>query len=148
MPLDPRVIGYLHRALNHELNMVQHYLTQSCLCEFWGEQAAAQHFRRDANEEQDHAAELIRRMLALGLVPNGSQLNAVRPGRDMDEMLLIDRRLEADAVRLYDEAARYCSRHGDQASAVLFTRLLQDESGHLEVLDQAIAAARTERQHG
>lgn len=148
MPLDPRVIGYLHRALNHELNMVQHYLTQSCLCEFWGEHAAAQQFRRDADDEQNHAGELIHRMLALGLAPNGSQLNAVRPGRDMDEMLLIDRRLEADAVRLYDDAARYCRRHGDQESAILFARLLQEENGHLEALDQAIAAKRGERQHG
>ena len=139
MPVNPRIAAYLGRALNHEMNAVQQYLTQAQLCELWGLQDRAQQLRRDAGEELDHAGRLISRMLTLGLLPNGTQLSPARPGRDPHEMLELDRHLEAEAVRLYDEAARYCERNRDPASAQLFLELLQDEQEHLACLERLLA---------
>ena len=72
-------------------------LTQACLCELWGEAKLAAYFRREANEEQGHAAKLICHLLSLGLAPNGTRLKPVRPGRDLNEMLWLDRQFELDA---------------------------------------------------
>ncbi|MGF1548522.1 MAG: bacterioferritin [Thiotrichales bacterium] len=136
---NPRVSGYLTEALQHEMTAVQQYLTQASLCRMWGYETHAGAFRTEANEELAHAELLIERMLALGLVPNATRLSPVRPGRDLREMLLVDRKLELDAVLLYEAAARGSARLRDFESARLFERLLVDEEAHVREIDSLLA---------
>ena len=138
MATDPRRTGYLMRALSHELAAVQQYLAQASLTAMWqlGEHSGC--FRSDAEEELGHAQQLIGRMLLLGIPSNGTQLPPIRPGRSLEEMLLIDRELEIEAIRLYEEAAHYCARMRDSETQALFAGLLQDELGHLCSLDRML----------
>lgn len=140
MLVNPRVIGYLTQALNHEMSAVQQYLTQASLCELWGMPAEAGQFRKEAEEELVHAGRLIQRMLVLGVAPNATQLAPVRPGLGLTEMLKLDRQLEVDAVRLYHNAALFCARFGDEETAYLFEELMRDEETHLGELDSMLAA--------
>jgi len=137
---DPRIAGYLTQALSHEMTAVQQYLTQASLCELWGLAADAAYFRLEAEEELIHASKLIRHMLLLGMVPNSTRLDPVRPGRDLKEMLGVDRQLEYQAMRLYDDAYRYSLRTRDRAASELFGSLLLDEQRHFQELEQKLAA--------
>lgn len=149
MTTNPRVAGYLSQALGHEMSVVQQYLTQASLCDCWGCGEASIYFRREAGEELEHAGQIIRHMLTLGLLPNATQLAPVRPGRDLREMLALDRKLELDAVLLYDEALRFSQRFRDEASGHLFAALLADEQAHLAELDRMLAThADKEKRHG
>lgn len=138
MTSNPRLAGYLTQALDHEQSVVQQYLTQSCLCRLWREDGLADYFRREADEEQGHAGKLICHLLSLGLAPNGTRLKPVRPGRDLREMLWLDRQWEMDAVRLYQDALHYAERCRDGAAAALFAELLADEEGHLAELERML----------
>ena len=142
MATDPRRTGYLMRALSHELAAVQQYLAQASLTAMWQLDEHSGRFRSDAEEELGHAQQLIERMLVLGIPSNGTQLPPIRPGRSLEEMLLIDRELEIEAIRLYEEAAHYCARMRDGETQALFAGLLQDELGHLRSLDRMLAEIR------
>ena len=135
MANDPRMTGYLMRALSAEMAAVQQYLTQASLTAMWQLGAPSSRFRRDAEEELGHAQRLIERMLVLGIPSNGTQLPPIRPGRSLEEMLLIDRELEIEVIRLYEEAANYCARVRAAETQTLFADLLQEELGHLHDLD-------------
>jgi len=135
MLMDPRLSGYLTRALSHEMMAVQQYLTQYTLCDMWGLTQAAGKFRYESEDELKHAQRLIARMLTLGLLPNATQLPAVRAGRSLKDMLVADWHLEAEAIRLYDEASNYAARIGDNISYELFSGLLQEEREHLQSLE-------------
>ena len=54
-------------------------------------------------------------------------------------MLQIDRQLEIEAIRLYEEAANYCGRRQDVETQALMLDILKDEIGHLQDLDQQLA---------
>ncbi len=138
MATDPRLTGYLQRALSHEMAAVQQYLAQASLTAMWQLDAHSRRFRSDAEEELGHAQQLIARMLVLGVPCNGTQLPPIRPGRSIAEMLLIDRELEIEAIRMYQEAAHYCGRMRDGETQTLFAGLLQDELGHLRDLDSML----------
>lgn len=138
MLVHPRVAGYLSQALSHEMSVVQQYLTQANLCDCWGMGEECAYFRREAGEELEHAGKIIRHMLSLGLLPNATRLEPVRPGHDMAQMLTLDHRLEQEAVRLYDDALHYARRCRDEASSRLFAELLTDEQGHLAELDRML----------
>ena len=138
MAIDPRLTGYLARALSHEMTAVQQYLAQASLTEMWMLGEHSKRFRGDAEEELGHAQQLIERMLVLGISSKATQLQPIRTGRTLEEMLLIDRELEIEAIRLYEEAAHYCARMRDGETQALFAGLLQDELGHLRSLDRML----------
>ena len=132
---DPRIVGYLNRAVAHELSAVQQYLAQARLTAMWGMTDVSDGLRRDAQEELDHADRFMTRMFHYGVTPNGSQLAPVRLGRSMGELLARSRELEMEAVRLYDEAAVYCRRVGAVDDAALFESILKDELEHVREID-------------
>lgn len=148
MLTNPRLAGYLYQALSHEMSVMQQYLTQACLCKLWDLPEQATYFRREASAEQEHASKIICHMLSLSITPNATRLMAVRPGRDLVEMLALDQHLEVEAVYLYDEAMRHAQRFSDPASARLFAELLADEQSHLNELERLSAELTTkEKRH-
>ena len=144
MYADPRISGYLSRALSHEMAAVQQYLLQAKLTGMWGLSAQSAKFRLDVSEELVHAERLMERMLILGIPCNATQLPPIRPGRTLEEMLQIDRLLEIEAIHLYEEAANYCGRRQDAETQVLMLDILKDELGHLQDLDQQLATLQKE----
>ena len=138
MMANPRVLGYLGRALSHELSAVQQYLTHAGLADLWGLTEVGAHFRREAAEEQEHAERLTARMLRLGAMPNGSRLRPVQAGFSLIELLEADRRLEWYAVALYRDAANYCALIGDVAGRDFFAALHDEELTHARELEDWI----------
>lgn len=149
MAVDTRLVGYLNRALGHEMAAVQQYLAQSRLCDLWGHGKLCAHFRQDAVEELRHAEDLMGALLEQGVAPQAAQVQPVRLGRSLDEMLRIDHALEIDAVRLYETALEYCRRLGADRHGDLFSRILDDELKHLDELARlgASSIVTKESQH-
>lgn len=140
MAIDPRLLGYLNRALGHEMAAVQQYMAQSKLCDLWELSEYCAHFRQDVIEELGHVESLIEALLKLGATPNATQLPPVRLGRGLEEIIQIDRVLEIEAIRLYEEAGAYCLRVRDFTHHALFDKILRDELQHLDELDKMLAA--------
>ncbi len=142
MLMDTRLIGYLNRATGHELGAIQQYLAQARLCELWGLTDFSRQFAEDSREEMGHLSDLMDALLRLGVTPQASHVPAVRLGRTLEQMLEIDRQVEYDAIRLYEEAVDYCARRRDTAHQALFDRILHEELEHLNTLDQLISRAK------
>lgn len=132
---DQKVLGYLGRALSLELSAVQQYGTQARLVASWGLSEAAAGLRKEAQEELQHANRIIARMLAIGAAPAGSQLRPVVLGPDLSALLQVNQRFEADVIRLYQAAARYCADAGDHDGRMFFEELLREEQAHLAALE-------------
>ena len=138
MSVDPRTLGWLSRALTHEMSAVQQYLAQSVLTRLWGDHALADELRGEAVEELKHAERLMERMIMLGVAPSAGNLTPARLGRSSDELLAADRILEVDAVRIYQEALSHVRRMRDADSVALLESILSEEMTHVQALDQAM----------
>jgi len=135
MSVDPRTLGWLSRALTHEMSAVQQYLAQSVLARLWGDEALSSKLRSEAVEELGHAERLMERLIAVGVAPSAGNLPPSRLGRSVDDMLAADRELEVDAVRLYQEAVAHAQRMRDSGSAALLTEILAEEMEHVQEID-------------
>ena len=131
---DPRVLGYLGRALSLELSAVQLYSTQAQLVASWGLAEPAARLREEVSEELGHAQRLIARMLSLGVAPNASQLRPVQLGARLEDLLEHAQAFEAELVQLYEAAARYCAQVGDHDNRLFFEGLFGEERRHGEAL--------------
>ena len=139
MATDPRLTGYLTRALSHEFAAVQQYLMQAKLVGLWGMAEMSAQICKEVQEELIHAERLMERMLVLGIPSNATQLPPVRTGRSVEEMWQINRLLEIEAVRLYEEGSNYCSRIRDTETQALFDDILREEMGHLAEIERLLS---------
>ncbi|MFP5381281.1 MAG: bacterioferritin [Gammaproteobacteria bacterium] len=135
MSVDPRTLGWLARALNHEMSAVQQYLAQSVLARLWGDEPLATSLRREAAEELGHAEQLMERLIVLGVAPSAGNLAPARLGRSVDELLVADRTLEVEAVHLYQQALAHVQRTRDGDSAALLAGILNEEIAHVQEID-------------
>jgi bacterioferritin len=143
MAVDPRTLGWLSRALNHEMAAVQQYLAQSVLARLWGDAALAQRLHAEALEELGHASRLIEHQIRLGVAPCAGQLPVARLGQRAEELLAHDRQLEVSAVQLYADGLVHARRLRDAQTTALFEGLLQEEREHLEKLDAEAAGGKS-----
>lgn len=142
MSADPRTLGWLNRALVHEMTAVQQYTAQSVLTGAWGEADVSAKLKREVLEELKHAEWIMERLMRVGVVPACGPISPSRLGRSLDELLLANHALEASAVRLYSEALSHVTRVRDAETATLFERILSDEASHLAELEQLILERR------
>ena len=139
MNAHPQTLGWLNRALSHELSAVQQYQAQSVLAKIWGETSLANYLKQEAVGELTHAERLMEHLIMLGVAPNASALAPARLGRTVDELLQANRQLELDAVHIYQEAVLHANRVRDVGFAALMHSILDEERVHLTELDQMIS---------
>ena len=136
---DPKVIEYLNKALRMELTAVNQYWLHYRLVEDWGYNKLAKKERAESIEEMHHADKLAERIIFLEGLPNMQQLDPLRIGQNIREVLEADLAGEYEARTYYGEAREVCRTAGDIVSMKLFEELLQDEEGHIDFLETQIA---------
>jgi bacterioferritin len=132
---DPKVIDYLNQSLRHELTAVNQYWLHYRLLEDWGIAKLARKERAESLEEMQHADKLADRIIFLDGFPNMQQLNPLKIGQNVKEVLEADLEGEYSARALYTEAREICRVAGDYVSMKLFEDLLADEEGHINFLE-------------
>jgi bacterioferritin len=136
---DPKVIDYLNQSLRHELTAVNQYWLHYRLLENWGYRKLATKERAESIEEMQHADKLVHRVIFLDGLPNLQQLNPLRIGETLREVLESDLEGEYEARTLYSEAREVCRVAADYVSMKLFEDLLADEESHIDFLETEIA---------
>ena len=131
---DDKVIEYLNKSLRHELTAVNQYWLHYRLMDNWGYKDLAKQWRKESIEEMEHADKLIERIIFLDSSPN-MQLDPLRIGQNVKEILDYDLAIEISARALYQEAATHCHSVKDYVSRDLFEKLMADEEHHIDFLE-------------
>lgn len=132
---DAKVIEYLNLGLRHELTAVNQFWLHYRLFDDWGYRDLAKKWRAESIEEMEHADKFVARILFLEGFPNLQELNPLRIGQNIKEILEVDLVAEEEARALYQEAAAHCESVGDRVSKDLFEELMADEEGHIDFLE-------------
>jgi len=132
---DAKVIEYLNRGLRSELTAVNQYWLHYRILDDWGYKDLAQFWRKESIEEMQHADKFVARILFLEGFPNLQELDPLRIGQNLEEILKSDLAAEMEARALYIEAAGYCESVSDRVSKNLFEELAADEEGHIDFLE-------------
>ena len=87
--------------------------------------------------EMRHAEDIAERLVELGGTPT-TKPTEIRVGEDAREMIEHDIRDEEGAIKLYTEIIEEAERLGDEATANLFKKILDEEKNHLEYFMKAL----------
>jgi len=135
---DQGVIGYLNKALRHELTAVNQYWLHYRLLDNWGYKVLARTWRKESIEEMQHADKLIERIIFLDGSPNMQTLESLHIGKTVKTVLDNDLQAELSARSLYTEAATHCHSVADYVTRDLFEQLIHDEERHIDFLETQI----------
>jgi len=132
---DKKVIEYLNKGLRSELTAINQYWLHYRILDNWGLKEMAKTWKKESIEEMVHADRFVDRILFLEGFPNMQQLDPLRIGENVKEVIECDLKAEIEARSLYQEAAKHCREVGDYPSEDLFKALMKDEEGHIDFLE-------------
>ena len=132
---DPKVIEYLNRGLRSELAAINQYWLHFRMLDNWGYLELAKFWRKESIEEMQHADRFVDRILFLEGFANLQEVDPLRIGQTVQEIIECDLAAEQGARALYLEAAGYCVSVNDRVSKNLFEDLATDEEGHIDFLE-------------
>ena len=132
---NKKLLTVLDQLLADELTVINQYMVHSEMCENWGYNKLHMDIRKQAMDEMRHAEWLIERMIFFEGTPTVSNLNPIKIGKTVTEMINNDDKDELDAVRSYNEAIKLARELNDQGTVDLLTKILKMEEGHVDWAD-------------
>jgi bacterioferritin len=132
---DPKVIEFLNAVLKGELTAVNQYWLHYRLLDNLGITKLAAYERHESIDEMKHADKLMERIFFLDGLPGMQQLNRLRIGETVEEVLAADLELEFEAVALLRDAIQYCESVRDYVSRDLFDEILSAEEEHIDFIE-------------
>ena len=129
---NEKLIVVLNSLLADELTAINQYMVHSEMCANWGYTKLHQAIRKQAMDEMYHAEWLIERIIFLDGAPTVSNLNPMKIGKTVLEMIKNDNVDELDAVHKYNAAIQLGREVDDQGSVELLTKILKMEEGHVD----------------
>jgi len=129
---NPKVIEILNERLSEELTAISQYMVHSEMCANWGFGKLHEAIEKQAIDEMKHAELHIGRILFLEGSPTVSKLHKIKIGRTVEEIVSIDEGDELDAVKAYNDSIAACEAAGDNGSADMLRKILQDEERHAD----------------
>lgn len=127
---NDKLITALGQLLTEELTAINQYMVHSEMCAGWGYEKLHKAVEHQAMDEMHHAEWLIERIIFLDGIPIVSNLNPVKIGKTVPEMISNDQQGEVSAVAAYNQAIALAREVGDHASVDLFTKILKMEEAH------------------
>ncbi|MDQ4132764.1 MAG: bacterioferritin [Actinomycetota bacterium] len=136
------VIELLNEVLTAELTAINQYFVASKLCENWGYQRLAEHFRTESIDEMKDAEVLVQRILYLDGHPNLQRLGTVMIGESVHEQHRLDLQLETDAIARLNRGIALCTEVGDNGTRELLERILAGEEEHADWIETQLELIR------
>ena len=133
-----KVIETLNALLADELTAINQYMVHSEMGADWLYDELHEAIEKRAITEMKHAEKLIARILFLEGRPIVSELDAIRIGKTVDEMLKNDLTLETDAVKMYNDAIKLVVAEKDNGTKELLDAILADEEGHVDFFEEQL----------
>lgn len=133
-----KVIETLNGLLREELTAISQYMVHAEMYENWGYGKLAEAEEHRAIEEMKHAEKLISRILFLEGRPIVSELDVLRIGKTVDEMVKNDLILESEAVKMYNSAIKLVIAESDNGTKEILDVILAQEEEHVDFFEEQL----------
>ena len=136
---NKKVIKILNTLLTGELSAADQYFVHSRMYQDWGLDKLYERIAHEAQEELQHADQLVQRILFLEGTPDVASRDALRIGSDVPSMLANDLKLELEVVAALKKAIKTVEEEQDYQTREILEVLLKDtEEDHTYWLEKQL----------
>ncbi|MBO2671866.1 bacterioferritin [Shewanella algae] len=134
-----QVVDVLNKLLTGELSAMDQYFVHAHMYEDWGLNELYERIKHESDDEREHAAKLIARILFLEGTPDVASRDALTIGKNVQEMLHNDLQYEYKVAANLREAITLCEQLKDYQSRELLELLLEEtEDDHMYWLEKQL----------
>ena len=134
-----KVIDTLNALLTHEMSAADQYFIHSRIYQDWGLEELYERLKHEQEEELEHAAQLVERILFLEGNPDVAARAKLNIGKDIPSMMKSDLAYELSVVEGLKDAINVCEKEQDYISREILLVLLKDtEEDHTHWLEQQL----------
>lgn len=123
---NKKVIDALNGLLTHEMSAADQYFIHSRMYEDWGMSELFERLRHEQEEELEHAAKLVERILFLEGIPDVAARAALKIGKDVPSMMKNDLEYELMVVGELKKVIALCEKEQDYVTRQILIGLLDD----------------------
>lgn len=136
---NKKIIKLLNTLLTGELSAADQYFVHSRMYQDWGLEKLYERIAHEAQEELQHADQLIQRILFLEGTPDIASRDSLRIGSDVPGMLANDLKLELEVVAALKKAIKITEEEQDYQTREILGVLLKDtEEDHTYWLEKQL----------
>ncbi|MCY0967194.1 bacterioferritin [Parathalassolituus penaei] len=136
---NQQVIEKLNELLAGELSAMDQYFVHSRMYQDWALNKLYERINHEFDDEKEHAAALIERILFLGGLPDMVTRVPIKVGQDVPSMLQNDLDLEYKVVTDLREVMALCESVRDYVTRDILLKMLDDtEEDHAHWLEQQL----------
>lgn len=130
-----KVIEVLNKARSMELYAISQYMNQHYGLDDQDYGQLAAQVRKIAIAEMRHAEDFAERIKDIDGEPTTALDAAVIKRQDVRAIFQFNADVESDTIKKYNEFIKICREQGDQVSANLFERIIDEEQEHFNEFD-------------
>jgi len=136
---NKKVIEALNGLLAHEMSAADQYFIHSRMYDDWGMSELFERLKHEQEEELEHAARLIERILFLEGTPDVAARDPLKIGKDVPSMLKNDLEYELFVGKELKKVIALCEKENDYVSRQILVDLLKDtEDDHTYWLEKQL----------
>ena len=136
---NKKVIDALNMLLTGEMSAADQYFIHSRMYQDWGLEELYERLKHEQEEELEHAAKLVERILFLEGNPDVASREALRIGTDVPSMMKNDLIYELEVGQNLKKVIKICEQEQDYVSRDLLVSLLEDtEEDHTYWLEKQL----------
>lgn len=136
---NKKVIDALNGLLTHEMSAADQYFIHSRMYHDWGMDELYERLKHEQEEELEHAAKLVERILFLEGTPDVAARDALKIGKDVESMLKNDLAYELMVGKELKKVIAICEKEQDYVSRQILVSLLSDtEEDHTYWLEKQL----------
>tara|TARA_Y100000813_G_C24151262_1_gene347292 strand:- start:323 stop:793 length:471 start_codon:yes stop_codon:yes gene_type:complete len=126
------VITALNKLLTHEMSAADQYFIHSRMYQDFGLEELYERINHEHEEELEHAAKIIERVLFLEGTPDVASRDKLKIGKDVPSMIKNDLAYEVFVRNELVKVIALCEKEGDYVTRQMLLGLLEDtEEDHL-----------------
>lgn len=134
-----KIITALNKLLAGELTAMDQYFIHSRMYQDWGLSKLFERIDHEFDDEKQHAAQLIERILFLEGIPDMVTREPIHVGKDVKEMLSNDLQLEYSVTAALKEVIAVCETEQDYQTREILRQMLDDtEMDHAYWLEKQL----------
>lgn len=130
-----KVIEVLNKARSMELYAISQYMNQHYGLDDQDYGQLASVVRRISIAEMRHAEDFAERIKDIDGEPTTAIDGSVVKRQDVREVFRFNADVEDNTIKMYNEFIKVCREEGDQVSANLFERIIDEEQDHYNEFD-------------
>lgn len=130
-----KVLEVLNKARSMELRAISQYMYHHYLLDGLDYGELASKMRKIAIDEMRHAEDLAERVTDLNGDPTTELAEKPVKGHDVKAVYPFDANLEDGTIEVYNQFVQICRENGDQVSANLLERIIDEEQEHYNYFD-------------